>query len=395
MSATVPYWPALDTTGASITVLDENGSVVPVNGISVPVPLDAYYRRLIASGLLLDYDPRDGGGTPSRLYSAGAVQAVLTEAILGTFVGDYDGAQASTIGATVVGDESEKLWRWDASSTATPGSGVIAVPGQTVGRWLQLSNGGSGLPDPSALPDKTALIVGSGAWDERQLTLDDLGPAFAITSWAKNAPNGATLLYERGTTLTGLAAAAAYAAGPPSAASITETYGGSTDSGDTNTGAWSIATPFASASRSGSIKRNGSDLGADPTIAVQLSATGATTKTSTITMRLTSKVYWGVSASVLSTASDVLALASNQLIAQASGVPAGNYAFTPSTEYLYLAWPKERGAPNTIKDLATGFGIPFEAPVEVAGVTSNGVARTYYLMRSSNQLAAAVTAVVT
>lgn len=281
--------------------------------------------------------------------------------------------------------------KWWVNTATTPWRYFVCQASTGSAVWLRVFV----VPKAPSQANNVPISDASGNVSWGQITQDMIGAGFAITSWAKTGPAG-SLVIERGTTLSSIAAAASYSAGPPSVASITESFGGSTDAGDTTSGVWTFASPYATATRTGSLKRNGSDLGADPTINELLTAQGATTKTSSFAWRFTSKAYWGPSASALSSASDVAGLANSALMGSASGVPGGTYSFgTLSSQYIYIAWPKERGALSTIKDHATGFGIAMETVAEVAGVTSNSIARTYYLYRSTNKLSGALSVDIT
>ncbi|HEY3499315.1 MAG TPA: hypothetical protein VGK73_31720 [Polyangiaceae bacterium] len=134
----ITLWPA-----EGLTVLDHNGDVIPVNGVNVTAELFAsFYLSRKNAGLLLDYDPIGTGGVPNTLYSAGALDAVSSDAVLATIRGDLDGQQAKT--------NDNNFWKWVAASTATPaaasstGTGVLAPDVGTAGRWLQQLPTGSG-----------------------------------------------------------------------------------------------------------------------------------------------------------------------------------------------------------------------------------------------------------
>lgn len=136
-------WPALDEDGVSLTVLDHNGNVIPVNGVTVTSgEYASFYSDIVFTGRLLTYDPIGIGGVPNTLYSAGALDAVTSDAVLGTIRGDFDGQQAKT--------NDNNFWMWDAASTASAspatstGGGVLAPNALIAGRWLQTLPTGSG-----------------------------------------------------------------------------------------------------------------------------------------------------------------------------------------------------------------------------------------------------------
>lgn len=127
------------------TVRDEFGVLIPITGVYLSI-YDAYYRGLITTGEALTYDPiGGGGGAPGPvIYSAGAVQAIDTDALLTGFTGYYNHAQVQTGGSTALGDQLGGEWYWDATSTASAGVNVIIVSGVAVGRWLRAGAAGSG-----------------------------------------------------------------------------------------------------------------------------------------------------------------------------------------------------------------------------------------------------------
>jgi hypothetical protein len=209
------------------------------------------------------------------------------------------------------------------------------------------------------------------------ISQEEITPAFAIATFAKTAPNTGTLLYRRGDTLTGLTASASYTSGPPGSASIANTLGGSTNVGDTAPGTWTINSPYTSASMSGSVRRLGSDSGADPTMTVTLTATKGTVRTSAFTITWTRDVFWGVGAAGFNTESQIEGLGSSALAADNPRT----FSVTPNNQKIYYAYPKAYGLSTfTIG----GFSGGFNAPVEVTLTNANGVASVYYVYESTN-----------
>lgn len=235
------------------------------------------------------------------------------------------------------------------------------------------------LPTPSGTQYAVLMEDPGGSLVFQQITAEMIVPAFAIASFAKTAPNGGTLLYRRGDTITGVTASASYTSGPPNSASIANTYGGSTDVGDVDPGVWTINAPFAAASLAGSILRNGSDLGADPTWTATLTAIKGTTKTATFTVQWTRDVYYGVGVAGINSEAAVEALAGTTLATGRSRT----ITVSPSNEKVYYAYPKSYGAATFTLN---GFPAAFNAPTEISLTNVNGVTSTYYLYESTNLL---------
>lgn len=237
------------------------------------------------------------------------------------------------------------------------------------------------LGGPALIGVQGAVLVEDpiGVLGYRRLQQADIDPDFDISTFAKSAPNGATLLYERGDTITTVTAAATYVNSyVPDSASIANSYGGSSDGGDINGGAWTINTPFASGSMAGSVKRSGTDLGADPTWTVTLTATkGTITVYKSFTVTFTRRFLWGVGAAGLT---DLTTLPSSAL--QTSRVR--NITVSPANQKVHIAYPKLYGA-ATIKF----GGLPFDMlPVVERTATFNGVLSTFYHYESTNLLTA-------
>lgn len=122
------------------TVLAEDSSVVPADGITATI--SNYYLRLLASGLLLTYDPRpDPGGVPTPLPAVGqGVPTFNTAASLGASKGAIADSVAITTGCLMEGDGGGGDWYWDPSDTTTPDN-VGTVVGAGSGRWKRRSSG--------------------------------------------------------------------------------------------------------------------------------------------------------------------------------------------------------------------------------------------------------------
>lgn len=252
--------------------------------------------------------------------------------------------------------------------------------------WASMVNaiirslGGGGSLPPLALQQYAVLMENpAGNLVFARLTQEMILPAFSIASFAKTAPNGAQTLYRRGDTLAGVAASATYISGPPTSASISNSFGGSTDVGDVNPGSWTINSPFSTGNMAGTIKRNGSDLGADPTWTITLSATKTTMVQSNINVQWTRDVYYGVGSAGFSTEAEVEGLAGTNL----QTGRARTVTVSPSNEKVYYAYPKSYGLATFTLN---GFPAAFDGPSELSLTNTNSVTSTYYLYESTNLL---------
>ena len=220
-------------------------------------------------------------------------------------------------------------------------------------------------------------LSAGGAW--RVINQDEISPGFSISSFTKTAPNPGTLTYRRGDTLTGVTAAATYVSGPPTSAPISNILTGSVGGGDVNPTAWTFSSPFASATQPTNVKREGTDLGADPVWTISLTATGTAVDTETIVVTWTRDVYYGVGVAGLATEAAIEALAANAL----AGSRARTITVSPSSQKVYYAYPKSYG---TATFTLNGFPAAFNAPLELALTNSNGLTSTYYVYESTNLL---------
>jgi hypothetical protein len=220
-------------------------------------------------------------------------------------------------------------------------------------------------------------LSAGGTW--AVINQDQISPGFSIASFTKTAPNPGTLTYRRGDTLTGITAAATYVSGPPTSGSISNTLGGSVGGTDVNPTAWTFSSPYASATQPTNVKREGSDLGADPTWTIGLSATGTAVDTENIVVTWTRDVYYGVGAAGLNTEAAIEGLAANAL----SSSRARTITVSPSSEKVYYAFPKQYG---TATFTLNGFPAAFNTPLELAITNVNGVTSTYYVYESTNLL---------
>lgn len=241
-------------------------------------------------------------------------------------------------------------------------------------------SGGGGLPALPGIQYAVLMEDPIGTAVFQPLTEDMILPAFAISSYGKTAPNGGTTLYRRGDTVTGLAASASYTAVPTSA-SIANSLGGSAGGGDiAPPGTWgTFVTPFTSALMGGSVKRDGSDGGANPTMTATLTAVGATSPTAGFTLTWGLDRYYGVGGAGLNTEAAIKGLATESLGTSRSIT----FTVAPSNEKVYYAAPQGYGTP-TFTDVGTGFAVSMSpvVPSPTGWTNSNGIVNTYDLYES-------------
>jgi hypothetical protein len=256
-----------------------------------------------------------------------------------------------------------------------PGTGLVPVFVGDSG-----AGGVQGLVPAPAAGDAAAYkyLFSGGIW--QQVSEDELIPSFQIASFTKTAPNPGTLTYRRGDTLIGTTVAATYTSGPPTTASLSNTLGGSVGGGDVNPGAWTFIAPFASGSQPVNVKRDGSDLGADPTWTIGLSATKIPVRSASVVITWTRDVYWGVSSNAGPlTEADIEALSNTVL----SGTKNRTLTLSPANEYVYYSYPAQYGAATFTLN---GFPAAFETVYTVSVTNVNGITSTYNVYRSTNLL---------
>lgn len=191
------------------------------------------------------------------------------------------------------------------------------------------------------------------------LTLDNIAPAFAISTFSLSGTNYAAVV-EVGTTISSLTAAATYTSGPPTVATIA----------DTSSGAWTINSPFASGTRGTSLVLN--TVG---TYTATISATGpAGVRTRTASIASCARQYWGVGAAGL-TAAQVQALGNYVL----QSTLLQTFTVTASNQKIYSLSLASLGIPDW---WYTGLQVMFDAPQTVT-VNENGINLTYYLLETT------------
>lgn len=245
--------------------------------------------------------------------------------------------------------------------------------------------GGGGLPAISNQQYSVLMEDPAGVLIFQRLTQDMILPAFSISSLVKIAPNGATVLYRRGDAIAingsdCISITMSYSS-LPDVANMADAFVPTTSGSDTVSGAWpGLVSPFTSGTRSGSVRRDGSDLAVDPYWDVILTATKATSsKQANIRITWTRDVFWGVGSAGQSTEAFIEALTGTQL----SGTRARSFLVHPSNQKVYYAYPKAYGLATFTLN---GFPAAFNAPSEVQVTNGNSVQSTYYLYESTNLL---------
>ena len=327
----------------------------------------------------------DGGGTSGgvqfRSLAPGDIKQTGNNTVLGT-----DGTGKAVARKVTKDDISTTGETATNKALVTNGSGGAAFRQLTANDISGLSMASVATP----INVRGAVIVEdpAGTFTVRKLRSSDLAPDFGIATFTSNL----TATVARGTAFTGTTFAATYSNGAPETATITKTDTGSTNGSDTDLTV-SFATPFASASTTGTLKRLGTDSGSDPVVTFTLSATDTdtgVTATRTLTVTFTSHVYSGTSTASSVVGTDVYnnnALQSGFSEAL-SATKTQTQTITASSQYVYFIWPNASpytSAAPTFIDLNTTFAFDTTAGATVS-ITRNGVTRTYAVWRSVEKL---------
>lgn len=258
------------------------------------------------------------------------------------------------------------------------GTGISLTP---VGDDLTIAASGLAIPALSGV--KNAVLsenpIGTLVW--QKVPAGSLVPTFDIASFAKTAPNGGTLLYRRGETLTGITAAATYVSGPPDilGTGIANSTNPSPQPGDLDPGAWTSGDNFLTASLAGSVKRHGTDFGSDPTMTATLTAVkDDVTDYASFTLQWTRDVYYGVGSSGINSESGIEALTGTLATDKSRTI-----TVSPSSQKVYYAYPKAYG---TATFVLNGFPATFTQQPDLTITNVNGVTSTYYVYESLNLL---------
>jgi hypothetical protein len=205
--------------------------------------------------------------------------------------------------------------------------GLHVVAGQNGVQWADESKfaavGGS---VPLLSPEQ--VIIGSGGGNvARQLTFDDIAPAFGITAFTLSGTNVAPVV-EVGATLSSISASAAYTSIP-----------GSGNITDTTSGVWTFNSPFFSGTRAGTVHKTA----LNDSWTATLNVTGATNKTSTYIVSWQARIYHGPSVAGVYSAAFITALANNNLQAFRATTFTDNAGVN---QLLFYAFPTAYGTPS-------------------------------------------------
>ncbi len=264
------------------------------------------------------------------------------------------------------------------------GGGSVVFSNDLSGnQFFQTVVGLQSTPLASTTPVQSAVPVydtSGSQFSVRKLTLDDLGPAFAISSFS----GGSTV--EVGATVTNPAFTASYSSTPTSA-QITNTDG--TDSPKV------LTTPFTSGTVTGAFTKS-----TVATVTFTLTAIGATTKTSTQAIAFQARSFFGIAGAGATSATAsgntaVLVGASGTLSNNGLASSVVNTSFgplSPTNQKIYFLCIHTSSA-HTFKD-QNGFGFAFNAPTTFSFTNQNGSVLSYDLYESTNLLSTSFTITV-
>jgi len=225
---------------------------------------------------------------------------------------------------------------------------------------------------------------GSGGLLWKEITQADIVPNFAINSFSVTSPAPGT--YERGQTVSlgsSPHATATYISGPPTTATITNIYGGSSGGGDINLGAWTpFTTPFASGNTSGTVRRDGTDHDADPTLTVRLTATKTNTFTSDRTLLWTRRIYWRLG-NVGGGETVNAAFVTGSPDSEVRTDRLRSFVVSPGNQYVYQIIPTDYGTPAWTLN---GFPVPKSVVATLNITNAYTVVNEYKVFRSDNRL---------
>lgn len=235
------------------------------------------------------------------------------------------------------------------------------------------------LPVPHAVPVSDGTV-----YQIRQLSLDDILPAFAITSFV----GGSTV--ECGATVTNPSFTASYSATPTSA-QITNN-----DTPTPQDSPLTLVSPFTS----GTVVGNFTHSVVNYSVTFTLTAVGATTKTANQFITYLARSFGGLGTSGATSAT---ASGNNAVLAGASGT-LGNEGlhssdigqaygpFSPSGQKIYLLLPHTASA-HTFKD-QNGFTFVMNSPTTFSFTNQNGAVISMDLYESLNVLSTTFTVTV-
>lgn len=376
MTAVLTDTSSLDQTGvqwqitvcpnASVTPYGESGCALlaPRPIVGPTVDLTAYLNAVVA--------PRFPAGTGAFGYRDGEVR---TPSVVG--VSYFNTSTDPSISGL-------RLWdghRWVGSGGLPLGPAGGDLSGNYPNPSVVKVNGN---PITSTAPTNNSMVpVWNGAaYNAKQLSFDDLTPAFAINSFT----GGQTV--EIGAGVVNPAFTASYSYTPNSAA-ITNTDGVSSPT--------NLSTPFTSGTVSGTFTKTSQTC-----TTFTLTAIAATTKSGTQQLCWSPRVFGGVgtAGATSATASGTSAVLGGGGSGTLSSAGLSNSQvnqilgpYSPANQKIYLLIIGN-GHTNIIDNL-TGFAMPFNTPTAVTFTNQNGASVPMYLYESTNLLSGAFSPKIT
>ncbi len=245
--------------------------------------------------------------------------------------------------------------------------------------------------EPATIGVSGAVPVddGTGVDVRRQLTQDDILPAFSITSFARAGTFPSVL--EIGDTLVNPRFAASYSAALVAPLNLINDAGPNTDPvalvAENSFG-------YNNFNASGLPARSFSKSTVNGTVLWTLSATkspSGPTRTATILNTWEPLVFFGIATPAAFTAAFIHALPSSRLqpsFASNTYVIAGGIA----GQHGYVAWPSSFGDPSSFTDVNTGFGAPGTKVAAAVPVTNGfGVTVNYDLWQTDSDIIIGIT----
>lgn len=378
MPANLSKYPGqIDTTGTTLPDVIDN--ITPIDAKVVNRLRDAILNVEAALG-----------ANPAKIYGTvrqrlDSMELLITNSAAGnvvSFNGDLTGAlnfqnvvgfQGRPIANTTPGIGEVLTW---SGSQWIPAPGSVTLGGDLGGTpSSELVIGLYGHPLANTSPVASAVPVYntvSSQYDVRQLTLDDLGVAFAISSFS----GGST--QEVGATVTNPAFTASYSS-PATSAQITNTDGINSPK--------VLTTPFTSGTVTGAFTKS-----TVASVTFTLTAVGATTKTANTAINFFARSFIGIGTAGATSAT---ASGTNATLVGATGTLAThNLASTvvgsttasqsPTGQKIYFMCVHTASA-HSFKD-GSGFQFAFNAPTTFSFTNVNGSVLSYDLYESTNLL---------
>jgi hypothetical protein len=358
--------------------LASNVALLPSAYLQVAEAVVARVMQLNAQVVSEGINPNDpgGGGTGTVTDVTGTSPIVITGVPTVTPNVTINPATDTTAGSMSAADKLklDGLSPGGGVSSVTGGNG-IAVTGPTDTPTVELN------PTGAAQSDVYVWDTGAGKFDLRQLTADDIGAGFAISSFT----GGSTV--ETGATVTNPTFTASYTSTPTTSANITNTAG--IDS------PLALVSPYTTGTVVGAFTES-----TNTSVVFTLQAISTTTKTAASNINFFPRTFGGVgtAGATSATASGTTAvlnggagtLASEGLF---SGIVGQSFGpFNPSTQNIYILTP-HTATPHTYKD-GNGFSFAMNAPVTFSFTNAQGAVLSYDLYQSTNVLGTTFTITV-